>query len=54
MKKKVSINIDEDLHMMAKKIAIDRKMLVSELYEEMIREFVGVDKGQTTLDDKIE
>ena len=51
MKKKVSITIDENLHLMMKKEAIERKMLVSELYEEMINKLLGIDESQKTLDD---
>lgn len=51
MKKKVNITIDEDLHLGMKKEAIEQKKLVSELYEEMIKKFLGVDDNQQTLDD---
>lgn len=51
MKKKVNITIDEDLHLEMKKEAIEQKMLVSELYEEMIKKFLDIDDNQKTLDD---
>ncbi len=51
MKKKVNITIDEELHLEMKKEAIERKMLVSELYEEMIKKFLDIDDNQKTLDD---
>ena len=54
MKKKISIKIDEKLHQDMKKEAIERNMIVSDLYEEMIKKFLYIGEGQTTLDDKIE
>lgn len=52
MKKKVSITIDEDIHIKMKEIALKRKMNVSDLYEEIARDSILKLSNQTTLDDK--
>ena len=51
MKKNIGISIDEDVHREMKAIALQKKMKVYELYEEIAREFINKNRNQTTLDD---
>ena len=39
MKKKVGINIDKDLHIKVKQLATAKEISVSELYENMLKEY---------------
>ena len=51
MKKKISITIEAELHELAKIKAIQDKKTVSELYEEMLVDYLNVNKNQTTLNE---
>lgn len=51
MKKKISITIEAELHELAKIKAIQDKKTVSELYEEMLADYLNVNKNQTTLNE---
>lgn len=51
LRKKIAIEIEEDIHLKMKKIALDRKMYVYDLYEEIAREFIRKNENQQTLDE---
>ena len=51
MKHKISITIERDLHIKMKQIALKRDMYVSDLYEEIIIDWINKSNNQTTLDD---
>lgn len=50
--KKISFNIDEDIHMRAKRLALDRRTSVTKLYNEWIKkELEKAEKEQKKLND---
>lgn len=50
-KKKVTITLKEDVHLDLKRIALDNKKSVSELYEEILEDYLKKDKEQVTLEE---
>lgn len=50
-KKKVTITLKEDVHLDLKRIALDNKKSVSELYEEILESYLERDKEQVTLEE---
>ena len=54
MRKKIAIEIDEDVHKQMKAIALKQNRYVYDLYEEIAREFLNKSINQKTLDGLIE
>ena len=50
-KKKVTIVINEDIHVLIKKLAVDRHEKISDIYEEVIAEGLRIINNQTTLEE---
>lgn len=51
MKKKVNLMIEENLHKEMKFIALKQGRYVSDLYEEIVKEFIRKSENQLTLDE---
>ena len=54
MKKKINLTIEENLHKEMKKIALNNDKYVSDLYEEIIIDFIRKSENQKTLDEIME
>lgn len=52
MKKKINLMIEENLHKEMKLIALKQGKYVSDLYEEIVKEFIRKSENQKTLDEK--
>ena len=50
-KKKVTIKISEELHATLKKLAVDKNVKISDLYEEILNEGLRIINNQSTLED---
>ena len=51
LRKKIAIEIEEDVHLEMKKIALENKMYVYDLYEGIAREFIKSDNKEKTLNE---
>lgn len=51
LRRKIAIEIDEDVHMKMKQIALEEKRYVYEIYEEIAREYIRKTENQQTLDE---
>lgn len=51
MKKKVNLMLEENLHKEMKLIALKQGRYVSDLYEEIVKEFIRKSENQLTLDE---
>ena len=51
LRKKIAIEIEEEVHLEMKKIALEKKKYVYDLYEEIAREFIRKTQNQKTLDE---
>jgi len=49
-KKKISFNIDEDLHYEIKELSFKKRMTLTELYTKYIKEGLEREKGQKRFD----
>jgi len=54
LRRKIAIEIEEDVHMKMKQIALEEKRYVYEIYEEIAREYIKKTENQQTLDVNIE
>ena len=50
-KKKVTITLNEETHLKLKRIALDNKKKVSDLYEEVLKEGLRIYNNQSNLED---
>lgn len=51
MRKKIAIEIEEDVHRKMKAIALKENRYVYDLYEEIAREYINKSENQKTLDE---
>ena len=51
MRKKIAIEIEEDVHKKMKAIALEKNRYVYDLYEEIARDYIKKSKNQKTLDE---
>ena len=51
MRKKIAIEIEEDVHFKMKQIALSEKKYVYTLYEDLAREYINKRENQQTLDE---
>ena len=50
-KKKVTITLEEDSHLIMKELALKRRKTVSELYEKIIENYITKNKNQSILEE---
>lgn len=50
-RKKVTITLNEETHLKLKRIALDNKKKVSEVYEDVLKEGLRIYNNQSTLED---
>ena len=51
VKKKVTITLEEDSHLMIKELALKRRKTISELYEKIIKDYITKNKNQSILEE---
>lgn len=51
VKKKVTITLEEDYHLMIKELALKRRKTISELYEKILKDYIAKNKNQSILEE---
>ena len=51
VKKKVTITLEEDSHLMIKELALKRRKTISELYEKILKDYIAKNKNQSILEE---